>query len=209
MKATIAAGLAAFFWLSATIALPDEPPTNLGPLTPSETQFVTSAQRDLEARFPHVDDAVAAGYVRYTSADDTGAISYANPTWWRSDPTHPSQLWYDADGNLMGADFSVPRPNSDPRPNLWGVDPGRWYEFNGHVHFVIKVPDTGKMLYDQWVWNSDFTGAGGNLAHPSPDIIVKLGRVPSANYVSTIFEFPTLWDLIVWVKPHPAGAFHW
>ena len=193
---------------STTIALADEQPTNTGPLTPSETKFATAVQHDLLARFPHVSDALAAGYIRYTAPDDTGAISYANPKWWASDMTHPSQLWYDADGNLMGADFSVPRPNNEPRPNVWGIDPGRWYEFNGHVHFVIKMPD-GKTLYDQWVWNSDFTGAGGNLANPSADTIVKLGRVPSANYVSTIFEFPTLWDLIVWVKPHPAGVFHW
>ena len=25
--------------------------------------------------------------------------------------------------------------------------------------------------------------------------------------VTTIFEFPTIWDLIVWVKPNPSGAF--
>jgi len=189
-------------------AAADEAPTYLGPLSPSETQFVTSVKADLVARFPHASDAEKAGYIRYTAPDDTGAISYANPKWWTSDATHPSQLWYDSSGNLMGADFSVPRPNGEPRPQLWGINPGRWYEFNGHVHYVVKMPD-GKMLYDQWIWNADFVNAGGSLSHPSAETVVKVGKVPSADYVQTIFEFPTLWDLIVWVVPHPAGPFHW
>lgn len=55
------------------------------------------------ARFPHASDAEKAGYVRYTNEDNTGSISYANFSW-TSDPTHPSQLWYDKSGNLLGAD---------------------------------------------------------------------------------------------------------
>jgi hypothetical protein len=208
MRLRMVAALVAAVCLFPTFARADEQATNNGPLTPTEQQFVSSVQRDLLARFPTVQDAIKAGYVRYTDPDDTGAISYANQQW-NSDPTHPSQLWYDKDGNLMGADFSVPRPNNQPRPSLWGIDPGRWYEFNGHVHYVVKDPSSGNMLYNQWVWNADFTAAGGNLGKPSADVLVKLGRVPSANYVSTIFEFPTIWDLIVWVKPHAAGAFHW
>jgi hypothetical protein len=202
-----AALLAACCAFSGASARADEAPTYTGPLAPSEAQFVASVRSDLLARFPHASDAEKAGYVRYTGVDDTGAISYANQQW-TSDPTHPSQLWYDQSGNLMGADFSVPRPNQEARPQLWGINPGRWYEFNGHVHFVIKLP-SGKMLYDQWIWNNDFVAAGGSLTKPSAETIVKLGRVPSADYVTTIFEFPTIWDLIVWVKPHAAGPFHW
>jgi hypothetical protein len=209
MKAPLTAALlAAFCTFAVAAARADEQATNMGPLSPSETKFVASVRADLLARFPHVSDAVRAGYVRYTGADDTGAISYANQQW-SSDPTHPSQLWYDKDGNLMGADFSVPRPNGEPRPQLWGIDPGRWYEFNGHVHYVVKDPQTGTYLYDQWIWNSDFANAGGSVSKPSADTVVKIGKVPSANYITTIFEFPTIWDLIVWVNPHAAGAFHW
>lgn len=204
LRAAALAALCAF----PAAAVADEQPTNTGPLTPSETQFVQSVQKDLMARFPHVGDALKAGYVRYTAPDDTGAISYANDQW-KADPTHPSQLWYDKDGNLMGADFSVPRPHGEPRPNLWGIDPGRWYEFNGHVHYVVKYPRSGKTIYDQWIWDGDFVNAGGDLSHPSAQTVVKVGRVPSTDYVSTIFEMPTQWDLIVWVKPHPAGELHW
>lgn len=208
MSARLAAAFLAILCAFTALARADETPTDTGPLTPSEAQFIASVQRDLMARFPHVTDAEKAGYVRYTGVDDTGAISYADQQW-TSDPTHPSQLWYDQAGNLMGADFSVPRPNGEARPQLWGIDPGRWYEFNGHVHYVIKDPSTGKMLYDQWIWNNDFVNAGGDLAHPSADTVVKLGKVPSANYVATIFEFPTIWDLIVWVKPHAPNQLHW
>jgi hypothetical protein len=186
----------------------DEQPTCRGPLSPSEAAFVQSVTRDITARYPRVNDALKAGYVRYTAPDDTGAISYANRQW-NSDPTHPSQLWYDNSGNLMGADFSVPRPSGEPRPQLWGINPCRWFEFNGHVHYVVRYPDSGKMLYDQYIWNNDFVAAGGNLSNPSPDTVVKIGRVPSADYVSTIFEFPTLWDLIVWVKPHTPNQLFW
>ena len=203
----IAALLTAFCALSRA-ASADETPTCKGPLTPSETAFVQSVQKDLTARFPRVADAEKAGYVRYTGVDDTGAISYANQQW-TSDPTHPSQLWYDTDGNLLGADFSVPRPNQQPRPALWGVQPCRWFEFNGHVHYVVKDPTTGKVTYDKWVWNNDFVTAGGSLANPSAQTLAKAGLVKSADDVPTIFEFPTIWDLIVWVKPHPAGQLYW
>jgi hypothetical protein len=209
MKAFVTALLLALFCASALAPAPaDEEATNVSPLSPSEQQFVDKVKADLMVRFPHASDAEKAGYVRYTSADDTGAISYANPQYWNSDPTHPSQLWYDKSGNLMGADFAVPRPNGEARPQQWGIDPGRWYEFNGHVHYVIRTPD-GKVAYDQWVWNKDFVGAGGSLTHPSPNTLVSLGRVPSAQYVQAIFEMPTQWDLIVWLVPHSPDALHW
>jgi hypothetical protein len=186
----------------------DQEATYHGPLSAPERSFAKSIGADLMARYPTAADAEKAGYVRYTSEDDTGAISYANQQW-TSDPTHPSQLWYDKDGNLMGADFSVPRPNNEPRPQLWSVNPGRWYEFNGHIHYVAKDPATGKMVYDQYIWNADFVKAGGDVSNPSAQTVAKMGKVASAADIVTIFEFPTIWDLIVWLKPHPRGAFAW
>lgn len=210
MKRPLTMALLMAFCALAAPAGADEDQTYTGALSPAEQQFIQSVQHDLMARFPHAADAEKAGYVRYTAPDDTGAISYANTQWWNSDQTHPSQLWYDANGDLMGADFAVPRPNNEPRPQLWGVNPGRWYEFNGHVHYVIKMPD-GKLVYgpQEWVWNNTFTSAGGNVSKPSADTLVKIGRAPSTDYIPTIFEFPTQWDLIVWLKPHAAGTFHW
>lgn len=209
IKVLLATAVAAVAVLSMTARVrADEQATCRAPLSAGETTFVQGVTRDLTARFPHAKDALAAGYVRYTSPDDTGAISYANQHW-ASDPTHPSQLFYDTDGNLMGGDFSVPRPNGEPRPQLWGVDPCRWFEFNGHVHYVVYDPSSGKTYYDQWIWNNDFVAAGGNLSNPSAETLVKIGRVPNASYVVTIFEMPTIWDLIVWVKPHVPDQLFW
>ncbi|HLI96849.1 MAG TPA: hypothetical protein VKT72_12280 [Candidatus Baltobacteraceae bacterium] len=191
---------------TSVVALADEGPTFTGPPTLSEQQFVQSVQQDLLRRFPHVADAVRAGYVRYTAADESGAISYANQQW-SSDQSHPSQLWYDKNGNLLGADFSVLRPNNEPRPQQWGIDPGRWVELNGHVHYVTR-DGSGALKYDQWVWNQQWVAAGGSLTAPTAATLVKLGRVTSANDVVTVFEFPTIWDLTVWVVPHP-NPFSW
>ena len=207
MKLRFAAAAFAAVCVFSTIARADEGPTNTGPMTLSETQFAQSVQQDLTRRYSNVSDAQKAGYVRYTAPDESGAISYANKQW-TSDQSHPSQLWYDKDGNLLGADFSVLRPNGEPRPQLWGVDPGRWVELNGHIHYVTKDA-SGAMKYDQWVWNKDFVAAGGSLSTPSADTLAKMGKVKNASDVTTIFEFPTIWDLIVWVKPNPKGAFAW
>jgi len=168
---------------------------------------VSSIQADLTKRFPTAADAVRAGYVRYTGVDDTGAISYADFHWTSDSPKDPSQLWYDKNGKLLGADFSVPVAVSKARPLRWGIDPGRWVEFDGHVHWVTKDPATGTFAYDLWMPDAAFAAAGGNLAHPSAQTLVKLHKVANAADVTTIFHFPEIWDLIVWVKPNPDGAF--
>src|SRR6185312_14629280 len=77
MKVLVRAAALAALCAFPAAAVADEQPTNTGPLTPSETQFVQSVQKDLMARFPRVSDAEKAGYVRYTAPDNTGAISYA------------------------------------------------------------------------------------------------------------------------------------
>ena len=184
----------------------DEAPNYSGPMSTSEQAFVRSIQSDLNARFPHASDAQKAGYVRYTEVDDTGAISYANFHWTSRDNRHPSQLWYDKNGNLLGADFSVPN-TTGVRPNIFGVNPGRWYEFDEHIHWVTKDPATGKIAYYHYVMAPAFVKAGGDLKRPSADTLVKMGKVKTASEVTTIFDFPKVWDLIVWVKPNPSGAF--
>ena len=161
-------------WLALLLALgaaaraaADQDATYRGPISTSETTFVTAIASDLMARYPTAADAEKAGYVRYTAEDDTGAISYANQQWQSADIRHPSQLWYDKNGRLLGADYSVLVSNSSSRPQLWGVNPGRWVEFDGHVHWVAKDPATGQFAYDQWAWDKIFVAAGGNLDHPA------------------------------------------
>jgi hypothetical protein len=95
-------------------------------LSASENAFVSEISSYLMAHYPTAADAVRASYIRYTAEDETGAISYANLHWQSTDTRHPSQLWYDKNGRLLGADYSVLLSGSATRPQLWGVNPGRW-----------------------------------------------------------------------------------
>ena len=186
-------------------ALADQNPTYKGAESAAERAFVASIQADLGKRFATTKDAQAAGYFRYTNEDDTGAISYANLQWTSQDPKHPSQLWYDKNGNLLGADFS--EPASSTRPAFFGVNPGRWYQFDAHVHYVTVDPATGKLSYDHYIMADKFKAAGFDPAHPTVADLVKMGKVKSTADVAKVFEFPAVWDLIVWIKPNPSGAF--
>ncbi|MBV8373844.1 MAG: hypothetical protein JOY69_11340 [Candidatus Eremiobacteraeota bacterium] len=202
------AALAMLFAIGVpAVALADQNATYFGPTNAAENAFVAAIQADLMKRFPTAAAAEKAGYVRYTNEDDTGAISYANMQWQSTDIRHPSQLWYDKKGRLLGADFSVLYSPGASRPALWGINPGRWVEFDGHVHWVAKDPATRKLLYDQWAWDQKFAAAGGDYAHPNAQTLVVMKRVPNTADVVTIFHFPAIWDLIVWVKPNPKGAF--
>jgi hypothetical protein len=196
---------AALLIIAATRALADQGPNYSGPMSASEKQFVASIQADLMKRFPTAADAERAGYTRYTNEDDTGAISYADMQWQSADIRHPSQLWYDKNGQLLGADFSV-QTDSNTRPSLFGVNPGRWVEFDDHVHWVGRDAN-GKLTYDNYVMADKFKAAGGDPAHPTVADLVRLGKAAKPSDVVTVFDMPRIWDLIVWVKPNPNGAF--
>jgi hypothetical protein len=138
--------------------------------------------------FPMAADAEKAGYVRYTSVDDTGAISYANCNWESADALHPSQLWYDRKGRLLGADYSVPRGASASPPQRRGINPGRWAALDGHVHWVAKDSAMGALSYDRWMPDAKFSAAGGDAEHPSPKTLVAAHRVANAGDVVRIFQ---------------------
>jgi hypothetical protein len=197
------------FALSAGFALAAATPSPKPTLDPhpqgTEVAFVTGIQKDLMARFPTAADAVKAGYFRYTNEDSTGAISYANLQWQSADPQHPSQLWYDVNGNLLGADFSVLQSTSMEPPKLWGVDFQRWASFREHIHYILAGPN-GTETYGG-MSAKKFVAAGGNVQDPGAAAIVKAGKATSISQVKRVFLFPSIWDLIVWVKPNPNGAF--
>jgi hypothetical protein len=172
--------------------------------TAAERPFVDGIAHDLEQRFATAADAEKAGYIRYTEEDNTGAISYANREWTSTDPKHPSQLWYDVHGHLLGADFSVLQKDSPEAPKLWGVEPGRWIKIGTHVHYGIAAPGGG-IAYGS-VGAKKFVAAGGDLSEPKPADLVKLGVVKDAKDVRFLFTVPANWDLIVWVVPNPLGA---
>ena len=171
--------------------------------TAGEAPFVKAVSSDLGARFATVADAERAGYERYTDEDETGAISYANRAWTSADEKHPSQLWYDAKGRLIGADFSVPL--SAAPPHLFGVDPSRWSTFHQHVHYGLVGPN-GTTTYGA-TGAKKIAAAGGDPAHPTAKDLVAMGIAKDASDVRFAFDFPAIWDLGVWVIPNASGAF--
>lgn len=180
----------------------EPPPTPAPPMSASEKLFVNSVTSDLQSRFGTTDQAAAAGYFRYTNEDSTGAISWVNTQYWTSDPKHPSQLWYDATGKLIGVDFSVPKTATPP--SLWGVSPSRWFEFEQHVHFGVKTPNGIKF---GGVGAKGMAKVHGSLSNPTPTDVVNLGKAKSTSDVAFVFEFPNLWDLEFWLVPNPLGPF--
>jgi hypothetical protein len=169
----------------------------------AEQPFIAQATKDLEARYPTAADAVKAGYFRYTNEDKSGSISYANLKWTSTDADTPSQLWYDVNGRLLGADYSV--PYAAERPNLFGIDPARWGEFHAHVHYGLVAPDGTISLGG--AGGKKFTSTGGDIANPTAAQLVAAGIAKSPSDVKFVFAFPHIWDLEVWILPNASGAF--
>jgi len=197
----VVASLLAFFGTLAVAAAADK---LSGVPLPSEVSFVTKVSADLQARFPTPDAARRAGYLRFTDEDNTGAISYANKHWTSSDEAHPSQLWYDVNGRLLGADFSVLQADSPQAPQKWGVDPRRWIKFGAHDHYGLVGPN-GTTIYSGMGMKK--LPPGASLEHPTAAMLVAAGVAKSTSDVRFTFLFPAIWDLEVWVLPNPSGAF--
>ena len=175
----------------------------------AEVQFVASATARLNALYPTTDAAEKAGYLRYNNEDSTGAISYANLQWITSDLDHPSQLWYDVNGRLLGADYSQPYTVNGvkaPAPTLWGLNPKRWFMYESHVHYTYKDA-TGAIVYGHAVHTPKYVAAGGNLADPQALPLTTITPVKDAASITHVFAFPDMWDVELWVVPNPLGAF--
>jgi hypothetical protein len=188
--------------IAPMLAQADAPPLSPMP-SDAEMPFVRKATTDLQKLYPTAKDAEAAGYQRYTNEDKTGAISYADGNWTSSDADHPSQLWYDAGGRLLGADYSVPL--SAAPPVLFGIDPARWITFHAHVHYGLVGPG-GTTIYGG-TGGAHFTSAGGSISAPTADQLVAANVAKSASDVRFVFPFPAIWDLEIWILPNPNGAF--
>lgn len=190
---------------SSPAATPSPKPTASLPLLASENAFVNSLTTDLQKRFATTSAAAAAGYFRYNNEDDTGAISWVNTSYWKSDPKHPGQLWYDVKGRLIGCDLSVPKAQSASAPVLWGVSATRWGDIPLHVHYGVKQAD-GSMTYGGY---GAKTAAkyGVTLDAPTAADVVKIGKAKSAGDVAFVFSYQAIWDLQVWLVPNPLGPF--
>ena len=171
---------------------------------PAERKFIGEASHYLHAHYATTEAARAAGFIRFTNEDKTGAISWANLHWTSTDAEHPSQIWFDTTGRLIGADYSVPRNDTSEPPKLWGIDPRRWDTFNAHIHYGIQ---TGDGIKYGGVGAKKWSDAGGSTETPSKDTLVSMGLAPSADKVAFVFLFPAIWDLQFWVIPNPDGEF--
>lgn len=174
-----------------------------GKPTAAEAPFVATVVRDLKTRFETPEAAVKAGYIRYTDEDETGAISYANRAWTSADAEHPSQLWYDAKGRLLGADYSQPQAAGIPK--LFGLQAGRWQPFELHIHYGLVGP--GDTTTYGATGPKKLQAIGANPQAPTAADLVKLGLAKKAADVRFVFTFPAIYDVGVWVLPNPAGAF--
>jgi len=181
-------------------AAPSPAPVTTGSIV--EQRFVSARARELREKYPTIAAARRGGYFRYTDEDPAGIIAYANLRW-QSDEHHPSQLWYDERGRLIGADFSRYVSDRAKRPRLWGLSPHRWTHFIEHVHFSVR---SGRYLYGA-VYVDRYREAGGNPRRPTAHPIVRLGFARNDRDVRFTFYFPELWVASVWLVPNPRGAF--
>ena len=189
----------------ARAADPAPPPTPAA-LTAAENTFVRQMRATLERRYPTPAAAEKAGYVRYTDEDETGAISYAGKDWNSTSVGTPAQLWYDVKGRLLGADYSVLADGHSSPPALFGISPSRFSEEHAHVHYVLKNAD-GTSTYGRAIGAKKYVATGLDLQHPTAAGLVKAGVVTSPDQVATVFLFPHIWDVTVWVLPNPDGPF--
>lgn len=175
-----------------------------GHAEPKEREFLREATGFLHYAYPTTAAAARAGFIRFTNEDRTGAISWANLHWTSTDARHPSQVWYDVAGRLIGADYSVLQTDSRERPRLWGIDPRRWIAIHAHMHFGLREPGGIKFGATS---TEKFEAAGGTISAPSKDVLVSMHIAKKASDVAFLFLFPSIWDLQFWVIPNPNGEF--
>lgn len=172
---------------------------------PKEREFLSEATRYLHGAYAKESEARAAGFFPFTPEDKSGAISWVNLHWTSTDAQHPSQVWYSAQGKLIGADYSVLQTDSPNRPQLWGIDPRRWIGIHAHMHFGIR--EAGGGIKFGATSATKFEAAGGTISAPNKDVLVTMGIAKSASDVEFLFLFPSIWDLQFWVVPNPNGEF--
>jgi hypothetical protein len=184
-------------------------PTAAPSPNPAEAAFIKRIMTNLPKRYPTPQAATAAGYNRYSREDRTGAISYVNTMYWdTTDPDHPAQLWYDVNGRLLGADFSVPQAESTAGPpNRFGIDPSRWFKLPAHIHYVQRNAN-GTIAYGKAMSAQRYGAAnGGDYSHPTAGGLVAAKAVTDAASVPFVFLYPAIYDVTVWVVPNPLGQF--
>ncbi|MBV8151479.1 MAG: hypothetical protein JO101_08250 [Candidatus Eremiobacteraeota bacterium] len=172
---------------------------------PTEQRFVNDASRFVTSHYPSTAAAKKAGFIQFTAEDKTGALSWADQKWNSTDAQHPSEVWYDVEGRVIGADYTLLQADSATAPERWGVDPRRWIKIRAHMHYGLRMPD-GMVSY-RGMSVAKFAAAGGSTQAPTKQMLVNAGVAKSSDDVAFVFYFPAIWDLQLWVIPNPDGAF--
>ncbi len=120
------------------------------------------------------------------------------------DANHPSQVWYDTSGRLIGVDYSILQGDTTQPPSLWGINPARWSVIHAHIHYGLRTSDGIKY---GGMATKRFSEAGGSISSPTKQTLVDMGIAKSADEVAFVFLFPAIWDVNFWVIPNPNGEF--
>jgi hypothetical protein len=209
-SALLAAPLAAAAQMQMPMPRGAPSPTAAPSPSASEAAFLKQIMTQLPRLYPTTAAANAAGYVRYTNEDRTGAISYVNPAYWDSnDVNHPSQLWYDVNGRLIGADYSMLQKDAPNGPTaLHGIAPSRFHRVGAHVHYVTCASGGAQCTYGRAVGAARYAAAnGGDFSHPPAEGLVRAGAVTNTADVKNVILFPAAYDVSIWVVPNPLGQF--
>jgi len=170
----------------------------------AERAFIEQSSRFVHKHYATTAEAARAGFIRFTNQDKSGAISWANLQWTSVDADHPSQVWYDASGRLIGVDYSVLQSDTTQPPNLWGINPERWSVIHAHMHYGVRA---GEGIKYGAMAAKRFSDAGGSIASPMKQTLVDMGIAKSSDDVAFVFLFPAIWDVNFWVIPNPNGEF--
>jgi hypothetical protein len=217
-RSSLALGCAAILMplrAAAQTAMPSPPKLPPQP-TAGEAPFVARLQQSIPPRFASLAAAERAGYFQYTPEDETGAISYVNMKIWNGLRLElPNQLWYDVNGKLLGADYTIfESVSAQPPPKLFGftIERGRWVRRGAHIHYGFALPD-GSLKFGA-LTPQKFRDAGGTLTESQYQLPANKPALVSAGIdgltrpgqVKFVFLHPAMWDLVVWVLPNPDGA---
>ena len=153
----------------------------------AERKFIAQASRFVHRRYSTTAAATRAGYIRFTNEDKSGAISWANQHWTSVDVDHPSQLWYDVSGRLIGVDYSVLQSDTTQPPNLWGINPERWSVIHAHIHYGVR---TAEGIKYGGTSVRKFADAGGSIASPTKQTLVGMGIAKSARRGRVCLSLP-------------------
>ena len=188
-------------------ALADSNPSIAGKPDAEEAAFVRSIQADLGQRFPTAVSAERAGYLRYTNEDDTGSISYGEPSVAvarRASPEPALVRRARSAARRRLLRFEDQRDAAAPVGNSTGP-----LERIRRARALRRDRSRDRRASIRQVTSCrrHSSKRAAIFERRPAATLVKLGLVKRTRDVSTIFLFPTIWDLIVWVKPNPSGAF--